>query len=106
MKLVLFSILSVIFSTLYLFFPFPIFIVLFFSISIGSLAWDFYSLIKRLEKCEKNIKSQVEDIKTLHKNQTVIVSSIKDIQKVLRRYDKELKVRVNARIEETGTEKI
>ncbi len=47
--------------------------------------------IKQLEEKQKN---QASDIITLHKNQTMIISSMKELHRMIKRYDKGAKKQI------------
>ena len=66
------------------------------------------SLWRRMKTSEQKLERANSDIKTLHTNQKTLVSSLRDLQRTLRRYDKDLKrkVRIDAGTEEARQEEI
>jgi len=57
---------------------------------------------KRIEALEFSNKKLINDINSLHRNQTMLVSSFKELHRVVRKYDKNVK-KQNIRVETEGS---
>ena len=61
---------------------------------------------RRIKTTELRLDRANNDIKTLHRNELRLQSSIRELQRILRKYDKDLKqhVRVDTGAQETKTQ--
>lgn len=69
---------------------------------IGVIGIVFRKQAKRIESLEFSNKKLINDINSLHRNQAMLVSSFKELHRVIRRYDKSVK-KQNIRVETEGS---
>ena len=60
-------------------------------IAINLLAWTNIKQAKKIKALELADKKRINDINSLQRNQNVIVSSFKELHRIIRKYDKSAK---------------
>ena len=83
-----------------------IIVVIAFSCTTGAVIG---SLLRRTKRLEINLKKAINNINSLHKNQNVLVSSLRELHKELRKRDKSFKKQIvipGPESEETGQEEV
>ena len=68
-------------------------------IAVNFLAWTNIKQTKKIKALELANKLRIDDINSLQRNQNVLVSSFKELHRIIRRYDKSAKkqIRIDSR---------
>jgi len=68
-------------------------------IAVNLLAWTNIKQARKIRALELANKLRINDINSLQRNQNVIVSSFKELHRIIRRYDKSAKkqIRIDSR---------
>ncbi len=68
-------------------------------IAVNLLAWTNIKQARKIKALELANKLRINDINSLQRNQNVIVSSFKELHRIIRRYDKSAKkqLRIDSR---------